>query len=94
MKSSDLASFGVQPVVWVYVEDIDHFVDAETWNKYARLFPQGVWAASAFKGAFGERLFMPNTLRHYANHMAWNDVMAREGRHINFKGVVLTGWSR
>ena len=92
LKESNLSSY-VEPMVWVYVEDIDHFVDSETWNKYSKLFPN-VWAASAFKGAFGERLFMPNMFRHYSNHLAWIDVMNREGNSVNFKGIVLTGWSR
>ena len=94
LRAADLASSGIQPVVWVYVEDIDHFVDEGTWSKYSRLFPGGVWTASAFKGAFGERLFMPNMLRHYENHLAWTSVMNREARRINFKGIVFTGWSR
>ena len=54
----------VEPMVWVYVEDIDHFIDGPTWASYSANFDY-IWAASAFKGAFGERLFMPNILRHY-----------------------------
>ena len=51
-------------MVWVYIEDIDHFIDGPTWASYSASFDY-IWAASAFKGAFGERLFMPNILRHY-----------------------------
>ena len=87
-------------MVWVYVEDIDHFVDGDTWRKYSNLFPH-LWAASAFKGAFGERLFIPNVLRHYRNHVSWLNVIKREsfsrtahGKPINFRGVAMTGWSR
>ena len=54
----------VEPMVWVYVEDIDHFIDAPIWSSYSANF-EYMWAASAFKGAFGERLFIPNILRHY-----------------------------
>ena len=51
-------------MVWVYVEDIDHFVDGDVWRTYSAVFSH-VWTASAYKGAFGERLFMPNLHRHY-----------------------------
>ena len=59
------------------------------------------WAASAFKGAFGERLLLPDGERHAANNAAWMDVVAREGgggaavkRGGFFRGIALTGWSR
>lgn len=42
----------VEPMVWVYAEDIYRFVTVQMWDKYATVFPT-VWAASAFKGAFG-----------------------------------------
>ncbi len=68
MSLADLAESGlgdlVEPMVWVYVEDIDHFVEGSSWGAYSNVF-DNIWAASAFKGAFGERLFMPNVLRHY-----------------------------
>lgn len=54
----------VEPMVWVYVEDIDHFIEGSTWSTYSSQFDY-IWGASAFKGAFGERIFMPNILRHY-----------------------------
>ena len=99
LQKSGISKY-VEPMVWVYVEDIDHFLDGETWRKYSNLFPH-LWVASAYKGAFGERLFIPNMLRHYHNHMAWLNVMKREssaqtahGRPINFRGITLTGWSR
>ena len=63
LQESQLGTL-VEPMVWVYVEDIDHFIDKSTWSSYGSTF-ENVWAASAFKGAFGERLFMPNVQRHY-----------------------------
>ena len=63
LQESQLGNL-VEPMVWVYVEDIDHFIDKSTWSAYGSTF-EHVWAASAFKGAFGERLFMPNVFRHY-----------------------------
>ena len=58
------------------------------------------WVASAFKGAFGERLLLPDGERHAANNAAWMNVVAREGgaagvkRRGFFRGIALTGWSR
>lgn len=101
LEESGLGKHGlVEPMVWVYVEDIDHFVEGATWTAYSATF-SNMWVASAFKGAFGERLFMPNMLRHYRNHLSWRDIMAREsssssghGRPSRFRGLALTGWSR
>ena len=39
----------VEPMVWVYVEDVDRFVDALTWTNYGEVFSH-IWAASAYKG--------------------------------------------
>jgi len=86
----------VEPMVWVYVEDVDRFVDPTTWNAFAAVFPH-VWAASAFKGAFGERLYMVNVQRHVGNNMGWLEVMRREAtgsNKVHFRGIALTGWSR
>lgn len=46
-------------MIWVYTEDVDRFVDSLKWSTYGKIF-KNVWAASAFKGAFGERLFTVN----------------------------------
>jgi hexosaminidase len=32
----------VEPMVWVYVEDIDRFVDSATWTTYSNVF-EHVW---------------------------------------------------
>ena len=45
--------------VWVYVSDIDRFVDPLAWAGIGEAF-RHVWTASAFKGAFGERLYAVN----------------------------------
>lgn len=86
----------VEPMVWVYVEDVDRFVDSLTWANYGEVFTH-IWAASAFKGAFGERLYAVNVQRHVANNLAWLEVMRREtlsSSRLSFRGLVLTGWSR
>ena len=76
-------------------------IDARLWRKYGAVF-RHAWAASAFKGAFGERLLLPDLERHAANNAAWVDVVqahARQGgaavkRSNFFRGIALTGWSR
>ncbi|KAF2359829.1 Glycoside hydrolase superfamily, partial [Trinorchestia longiramus] len=85
----------VEPMVWVYAEDVYRFVQPSTWSKYSQVFSHA-WAASAFKGAFGEQLTVPNVRRHLDNHMNWLDVMATESPKFSggFRGLVLTGWQR
>ncbi len=40
----------VEPMVWVYVEDVDRFVDPITWMTFASVF-RHIWVASAFKAS-------------------------------------------
>ena len=58
----------------------------------------GVWAASAFKGATGEKQHIPDIRHHVSNQLSWLVTMARESTHdvspVRFQGLVLTGWSR
>ncbi|XP_030749935.1 hexosaminidase D-like isoform X1 [Sitophilus oryzae] len=85
----------VQPMVWVYAEDIYRFVQPPIWDKYAAVF-KTAWTASAFKGAFGETLYIPNAKRHLENNMRWLEVMSTQStifKH-NLGGIVLTGWQR
>ena len=77
----------VEPMVWVYIEDIDRFIDPVAWASFADVFPH-VWTAGAFKGAFGERLYLANIQRHINNNLAWTEVMRREtlgSNQINFR---------
>ncbi|KAK6621635.1 hypothetical protein RUM44_001442 [Polyplax serrata] len=85
----------VEPMVWVYAEDIYRFVPSLVWEKYAEIFPR-VWAASAFKGAFGETMYVPNAKRHLENNLRWLEVMTAERQKFKggFAGIVLTGWQR
>ncbi|XP_075222884.1 hexosaminidase D-like isoform X2 [Lycorma delicatula] len=81
--------------IWVYVDDIYKFVPSSVWRKYAATFPQ-IWAASAFKGAFGETLYVPNVKRHLDNNISWLKVMSTEGPKFQkgFQGIAITGWQR
>jgi len=96
IKNSGIGDF-VEIMVWSYVEDIDRFLDYTTWRMYAELF-SGIWTASAFKGAFGEKEYIPDMYRHIQNHITWLQIMEREEKDelypVKFKGLALTGWSR
>lgn len=85
----------VEPMVWVYAEDVYRFVPTMVWDKYAAVFSR-VWAASAFKGAFGETLYIPNVKRHLENNLRWLEVMSAEASKFRggFSGIALTGWQR
>lgn len=85
----------VEPMVWVYAEDVYRFVQPPVWDKYASVF-HTAWAASAFKGAFGETLYIPNARRHLENNLRWLDVMSQQsnGFKNGLSGIVLTGWQR
>ena len=49
LKNSAIGKM-VEPMVWVYAEDVYKFMQSQTWDKYAQLFPTA-WVAGAFKGA-------------------------------------------
>ncbi|KAJ8986020.1 hypothetical protein NQ317_013904 [Molorchus minor] len=85
----------VEPMVWVYAEDIYRFVQPTVWDKYAAVF-KTAWAASAFKGAFGETLYIPNAKRHLENNLRWLDVMSTQSSAFKqgLMGIVITGWQR
>ncbi|XP_044755848.1 hexosaminidase D-like [Coccinella septempunctata] len=85
----------VEPMIWVYAEDIYRFVQPLIWSKYSAIFPR-VWAASAFKGAFGESLYVPDAKRHLENNLRWLDLMSHQAEDFRggFVGLVLTGWQR
>ncbi|KAL1130288.1 hypothetical protein AAG570_013226 [Ranatra chinensis] len=85
----------VEPMVWVYAEDVYRFVPYAVWDKYSTTFPR-IWAASAFKGAFGETLYIPNVKRHLENNLRWLEVMSSEGPKFKegFQGIAITGWQR
>lgn len=93
LKEFQLGSL-VEPMVWTYVKDVYRFVPYNVWMSYSEVFPF-VWAASAFKGAFGETLTVPNVKMHLENNEAWLEVMAEQHKKFgNFRGIVITGWQR
>jgi len=85
----------VEPMVWVYAEDVERFVPSYTWDRYNQVFDY-FWTASAFKGAHGETLVVPDVQRHLTNNLNWLTLMDQEEPRIRggFRGIVLTGWQR
>ncbi|CAD6991733.1 unnamed protein product [Ceratitis capitata] len=94
MQHSHIGSY-VEPMVWVYANDIYRFIQPQLWDMYSKVFPT-VWAASAFKGAFGESLIVPPLQRHLENNIRWLAVIAKEGGRFSkgIRGLALTGWQR
>lgn len=94
LKNSAIGKM-VQPMVWVYAEDIYRFIQSNTWEKYAQIFTTS-WVAGAFKGAFGERLLVPQGRRHLENTLKWLAIIQSEGQRFSngIQGIALTGWSR
>ena len=88
-----LANGLVEPMVWVYAEDVYRFVPSYTFDTFSEVFDT-LWTASAFKGAHGPTLTAPNVKRHLDNNINWLDLMgAEEAKFKNgFRGIVLTGW--
>lgn len=84
----------VEPMVWTYVKDVYRFIPYNVWLMYSEVFPF-IWSASAFKGAFGETLTIPNVKMHLENNEAWLEVMDEQQRKFtSFRGIVITGWQR
>ncbi|XP_022662894.1 hexosaminidase D-like isoform X2 [Varroa jacobsoni] len=85
----------VEPMVWTYVKDVYRFIPYSNWITFGEVFPH-IWAASAFKGAFGETLTVPSAKGHLENNVAWVDVIEEQKSkfHGQFRGLVITGWQR
>ena len=67
----DLKPLGslVQPMVWVYAEQVEPYISNLTWHRYSTVFHSPVWAASAFKGASGETALLPEIRHHISNNI-------------------------
>lgn len=84
----------VEPMVWSYVKDVYRFISYSNWATYSEAF-EAIWAASAFKGAFGETLTVPNVRMHLENNEGWLEVMNEQhAKFPHFRGIVVTGWQR
>ena len=41
----------VVPMVWVYAEEVYHFMPTYNWDRFSEVFPTA-WTASAYKGKY------------------------------------------
>lgn len=73
IRDAGLNRWGVEIMVWSYVKDLYRFLPWSMWSIFSDVFPT-VWGASAFKGAFGETLIVPNSKWHLENNQAWLEV--------------------
>ncbi|CAH0721125.1 unnamed protein product, partial [Brenthis ino] len=60
---------------------------------------KNIWIASAFKGADGRTATYPDLRNRFSNHFSWTNLIldytfGGESEIYNFKGIILTGWSR
>ena len=94
LRRSGIAEL-VEPMIWVYAEDVDRFAGPRVYQTFAEVFPRA-WTASAYKGAFGETLVLPPLRRHLDNTLNWLTTMRRESSLFSdgFAGMVLCGWQR
>ena len=85
----------VQPMVWVYADDVYRFFPSYNWDKLSKVF-DSVWTAGAFKGAHGPTLAVPPIEKHLTNTLNWLNVMKTEAGKFKkgFYGMVTTGWQR
>ncbi|XP_027221516.2 hexosaminidase D isoform X1 [Penaeus vannamei] len=83
----------VEPMIWQYHAKKFDF-PPDLFSRYGAVF-DGLWVASAFKGATGSTQFLPPIQHHINNHLTWITTLA-EHKH-QFKkcfGVCITGWQR
>ncbi|XP_039275799.1 hexosaminidase D-like [Nilaparvata lugens] len=71
LTSTKLGSL-VEPVVWVYTDDIGKLVPHYVWHWYMKTF-KFVWVAGAFKGATLSTSVLPDVRRHNStNRRGWS----------------------
>ncbi|XP_068625381.1 hexosaminidase D-like [Battus philenor] len=86
----------IQPVYWDYSPSLR--VSHRNLYNYHKKF-ENIWIASAFKGADGRTATLPNLINRFLNHVEWLKFILHykfggEKKNYNFKGIILTGWSR
>ncbi|XP_075236763.1 hexosaminidase D-like [Lycorma delicatula] len=81
----------VEPVVWVYTDNIERLVPHYIWYWYTRTFTN-IWIAGAFKGATTSTSVLPDMRNHFENQKSWLRFISKSTKSA--RGYVLTGWSR
>lgn len=96
MDANEVQQWGaanpVDLMVWQYSPNITKYVEDHHWLKYARF--QGLWIASAFKGATGPKQLLPDIKYHLRNHHSWLETLNNHRELLNVRGIALTGWQR
>lgn len=77
---------------WGYRGHPDHSTSHFNTKHIQRLHEHGftLWGGTAYKGADGHNVDLPNLAKRQENAVAWVEVAGRYG----FAGVIATGWSR
>lgn len=84
----------VEPMIWHYNSAETFQLGTTLWDKYTSVFTN-IWAATAFKGSTSSCQTLPINKYHVSNHEAWlSELSVQYNKIPNFRGVVLTGWSR
>ena len=83
----------VEIMVWKYSPGILVEMRMDVWEKYMENF-NGIWIASAFKGASHPDSFITNINERLANHKEWMELVDTYKSIVPFRGIVLTGWQR
>ncbi|KAL1137686.1 hypothetical protein AAG570_009382 [Ranatra chinensis] len=90
ISSSPLTSL-IEPMVWVYAEDVSKLLPHYIWHWYGKTFKK-VWIAGAYKGATLPTSVVPDIEVHFKNQISWLNYI--DNTPVQIKGFVLTGWSR
>ena len=51
----------VVPMVWVYAEEVYHFMPTYNWDRFSEVFPTA-WTASAYKGIYSIQIVHQNLI--------------------------------
>nr|XP_021191536.2 hexosaminidase D [Helicoverpa armigera] len=97
-KSKKHISFdNIEAVWWDYRQNLRWLSHTVAYNLHHQF--ADIWVASAFKGADGKKAVIPNIKNRYLNNLGWlkfiyNYKFGGENKVYDFKGIILTGWSR
>ncbi|XP_064099266.1 LOW QUALITY PROTEIN: hexosaminidase D-like [Macrobrachium nipponense] len=83
----------VEIMVWKYSKGIMVDLRSDIWEKYSIAF-NGIWLASAFKGAASPESYITDINERLTNHKEWMEVFDMYKSTIPFRGITLTGWQR
>ncbi|XP_051570131.1 hexosaminidase D-like [Myxocyprinus asiaticus] len=100
LNSNSIQESGLQnlasPMIWNYLPNMDVGEIGSLISRYEQAGFQGVWFASAFKGASGIDQRWTPIDHHLKNHLQWHEVIASmpQYKSISFHGITVTGWQR